>query len=355
MTATIIPAIMSGGAGTRLWPVSTTAEPKQFHALADAKKSLFVSTIERVQGAADGIKFAAPLVLCNVRHRERVLEHLAAAGVTDATLVLEPTPRNTAAVAAIAAAVAAEIEPDALVLLLPADHVIADANGFRAAIARAAAFARERIVTFGIEPDRPATGYGYIKRGAPLGEGVYAVASFREKPEEDVARGYLAEGGFSWNAGIFLFHPATLLREFENSADIRDKALASLKHAEHDGADIRLAAHLFEQIPSVPFDIAVMEKTSRAAVAICDIGWADIGAWDEIWRVSPRDERGNAMHGAVVAHDARNNLLRAEGVTLCVDGVSNLIVIATPTSVIVLPRERAQNVKALKEAAETNR
>lgn len=352
MTITIIPAIMSGGAGTRLWPVSTSANPKQFHALAGAEKSLFVSTLERVRGDAGGIAFAAPLVLCNAQHRDLVRTHLAAAGVNDATLVLEPAPRNTAAVAAIAAAVAAKINPDALVLLAPADHIIADAESFRASIASAAPHARERIVTFGIAPDRPATGYGYIKRGEALGGGVFAVKSFREKPNLDTARSYLAEGGYSWNAGIFLFHPAMVLKEFEASAEIKDKALTALGAAERDADEIRLGAGLFEQIPSVPFDIAVMEKTQRAAVAPCDIGWADIGAWDEIWRVSPRDEHGNATYGAVIAHDARGNLLRAEGVTLCVDGVSDLIVIATPSAVIVLPRERAQDVKALKEAAE---
>lgn len=351
MPISIIPAIMSGGAGTRLWPVSTSAHPKQFHALADADKSLFVATLERVRGASNGIAFGDPLVLCNVAHRDQVRAHLAAAGVERATLVLEPQARNTAAVAAIAAAAAAEGDPEALVLLLPADHVIADADGFRAVVARAAPFARERIVTFGIAPDRPATGYGYIKRGAELGDGVFAVESFREKPDIVTARAYLAEGRYSWNAGIFLFHPGALLQEFEKSAEIRDKALASLRAAVREDDEIRLDAALFAQIPSEPFDIAVMEKTSRAAVAPCAIGWADIGAWDEIWRVSHRDEHGNATHGKVVARDAHDNLLRAEGVTLCVEGVNDLIVIATPTAVIVLPRERAQSVKALKEAA----
>ncbi|MBY0565395.1 MAG: hypothetical protein K2P58_14590 [Hyphomonadaceae bacterium] len=352
MSMSIIPAIMSGGAGARLWPVSTDANPKQFHALADASKSLFVSTVERVRGRADGIAFEEPIVLCREQHRDRVRMHLAAAGLDKATLVLEPQPRNTAAVAVIAAALAAERDPDALVLLLPADHVIADDRGFRAIIARAAPFARERIITFGITPDRPATGYGYVKRGAALGDGVFAVDSFREKPDIETARAYLTGGGYSWNAGIFLFHPTTLLREFENSAEIRDKALASLGAATRTDNEIRLDAALFGQVPEAPIDTAVMEKTSCAAVAPCDIGWADIGAWDEIWRVSRRDEHGNAAHGAVIARDARNNLLRADGVTLCVDGVSDLIIVATPTTVIVLPRDRAQNVKALKEAAE---
>ncbi|MBC7770007.1 MAG: mannose-1-phosphate guanyltransferase, partial [Phycisphaerales bacterium] len=245
-----------------------------------------------------------------------------------------------------------EIDPDALVLLLPADHVIADAAGFRAAIARAAPFARDRIVTFGITPDRPATGYGYIKRGAELGEGVFAIDSFREKPNAETATGYLAAGGYCWNAGIFLFHPATLLAEFAASADVRDKALAALAGAGRIGDEIRLDAALFSAAPSLPLDIAVMEKTSRAAVAPCEIGWADIGAWDEIWRISPRDANGNALQGAAIALDASNNLLRGDGVKVCVAGVSDLVVIATPEAVIIVPRERAQDVKLLREMAE---
>lgn len=352
MNLRIIPAIMSGGAGTRLWPVSTEARPKQFHALSGGEASLFTETALRVKGAAGSVSFADPLILCNARHTEFVRAHLAEAGVKPAALVLEPAPRNTAAVGAIAAALAQEIDPDALVLLLPADHVIADAAGFRAVIERAAPFARDRIVTFGIAPDRPATGYGYIKRGAALSEGVFAIESFREKPNAETASAYLAAGGYSWNAGIFLFHPATLLAEFDASADVRDTALAALKAAERVGDEVRLDPALFDKVPSQPLDIAVMEKTTRAAVAPCEIGWADVGAWDEIWRISPRDAHGNALQGQAVALDASGNLLRGDGVKVCVAGVSDLVVIATPEAVIIVPRERAQDVKLLRELAE---
>ncbi|HYD87741.1 MAG TPA: sugar phosphate nucleotidyltransferase [Vitreimonas sp.] len=351
MTIRIIPAIMSGGAGTRLWPVSTEARPKQFHALSGGEASLFTETALRVKGAAGAVTFADPLILCNARHTALVRAHLAEAGVQPAALVLEPQPRNTAAVGAIAAALAQEIDADALVLLLPADHVIADAAGFRAVIERAAPFARERIVTFGITPDRPATGYGYIKRGERLGDGVFAIESFREKPNAETASAYLAGGGYSWNAGIFLFHPATLLAEFSASADVRDKALAALKAAERVGDEVRLDAAQFAQVPSQPLDIAVMEKTARAAVAPCEIGWADLGAWDEIWRVSPRDAGGNAVQGQAMALDASGNLLRGDGIKVCVAGVSDLVVIATPEAVVVIPRERAQDVKLLRELA----
>lgn len=347
----IIPAIMSGGAGTRLWPLSTDAAPKQFHALAGAQ-SLFVATLARVRGETDALSFAAPIVLCNARHLNPVRDHLAAAGVAPGAIVLEPFGRNTAAVGASAAAVAAAVDPDALVLLLPADHVIADTAGFHAALARAAPFARERIVTFGIAPDRPATGYGYIHRGAALGEGVFAIESFREKPDAPTAERYVADGAHAWNAGIFLFHPKTLLDEFAASADIRDDTLAALSAARRVGDEIHLDAALFDKVRAQPLDIAVMEKTRRAAVVPCDIGWADIGAWDEIWRISPHDSHGNAAQGQVFTRDAANNLLYAEGVKLCAAGVENLIVIATREAVIVLPRDRAQEVKLLREMAE---
>ncbi len=345
----IIPAIMSGGAGTRLWPLSTEAAPKQFHAIG-TEAPLFVETLRRVSGEAGALSFAPPLVLANARHAELVRTHLGA--VTPIAIVLEPMARNTAAVAAIAAALAAAAEPDALLLLLPADHLVADVPAFHATLECAAPFARERIVTFGITPDRPATGYGYIKIGAQLGEGVHTVERFREKPNEATAREYLAQGGYAWNGGIFLAHPRILLDEFAASADIRDAALAALAKAAPNGAELRIGAAEFAAVPSQPFDIAVMEKTARAAVAPCSFGWADIGSWDEIWRLSKRDSDGNVAVGSAAALDGANNLLRGEGVKLAVAGVNNLIVVATREGVIVLPRDRAQDVKLLKELAE---
>lgn len=344
MALRIIPAIMSGGAGTRLWPLSTEAHPKQFHALAGAD-SLFSRTVSRVSGNVSGLSFAGPIVLCNARHAALVREHLGA--VAPSAIVYEPTPRNTAAVAAIAAAVAAEVEQDALVLLVPSDHVIADTAGFQAAIARAAPFARERIVTFGITPDRPATGYGYIKRGAPLGDGVFAVESFREKPDAATAQTYLDAGGYAWNAGIFLFHPATLHAEFSASAAIRDAALAALAAAHRSGDEIYPDADLFTQIPSQPFDIAVMEKTARAAVAPCDIGWADIGSWDEVWRLTPRHSDGYAILGPAAAADIAK--MQASGMKAAAMEGEDLVVIAGPEGLLIAPRPVAQDPQKLSE------
>lgn len=344
----IIPAILSGGAGTRLWPVSTDAAPKQFHAIAGSR-SLFTETVRRVSGQTDALSFAPPIVLANAAHSELLDAQLAGAPTT--AIVFEPAGRNTAAAAIIAAALASEIDPQALVLLLPADHLIADRAAFLAAIARAAPFARERIVTFGMAAERPATGYGYIRSGEPLGDGVFAIAAFHEKPVAAIARDYLAAGGYHWNAGIFLFHPQTMLEELRANAEIRDGALAALGAARRTGAEIFLDAAAFAATPALPLDIAVMERTARGAVAPCAIGWADVGAWDEVWRLSEKDKQGNARHGAVAVIDAANNLIRAEGVKVCVAGVSDLIVVATQEAVIVLPRHRAQELRELRELA----
>ncbi|MBI3439428.1 MAG: NTP transferase domain-containing protein [Proteobacteria bacterium] len=354
MTYRIIPAIMSGGAGTRLWPLSTEAKPKQFHRLGGSG-TMFAETISRVCGDVDDISFAAPIVLSNVAHAALVEGELAANGVAASAIVLEPLPRNTAAVGAIAAALAQEIEPGALVLLLPADHLVTKPQAFHAAIQQAAPIAQDRIVTFGITPNRAATGYGYIKRGAALADGVFAIDTFREKPSAVVAQSYLNEGGYSWNAGIFLFDPAIMLEELSASADIRDHALAALQAAERRGTEIRIDAAAFARVPSQPLDIAVMEKTKRAAVVPCDIGWADVGSWDEMWRLSEQDEKGNVSHGQSVVIDGANNLLRGEGVPIYAAGVQDLIVVATPDAVIVLPRQRAQDVNTLRKRAAQDR
>jgi len=350
MSDRIIPAIMSGGAGTRLWPLSTDARPKQFHSLV-GDSTMFGATLSRVRGPVGAFTFAPPIVLGNLTHAALIAEELAAHAVSPAAIVLEPAPRNTAAVGAIAAQLAAEIDPHALVLLLPSDHLVGKPDAFREAIARAAPIARERIVTFGINPDRAATGYGYIKRGAELAQGVFEIQAFREKPAAEVAQTYLNEGDYSWNAGVFLFSPRVMLEEFAASAGIRDAALAALAGAARRGVEIRLDAEAFAAVPSQPLDIAVMEKTKHGAVAPCDIGWADLGAWDEIWRLAAKDEHGNVVQGKGAAHDGSNNLLRGEGVAVYAAGIQDLIIVATPHAVIVVPRERAQDVKALRELA----
>lgn len=354
MTQRIIPAIMSGGSGTRLWPLSSDTRPKQFHAF-DAGAALFTETARRLSGAHDGIAFAAPIILCNAAHTELIRDGLREAGVEGARLVLEPEGRNTAAAAAVAAALAAELDPEALVLLAPSDHVITDAPAFFAAVQRAAPFSAERIITFGETPDRPATGFGYIRRGAALGPGVFTIDQFREKPDQATAEKYLALGEYRWNTGMFLFSPRVLLAEFEANAAIRDQALKALSNAERRNDEIRLNAQDFARAPSLPLDIAVMERTTRGAVAPCEIGWSDVGAWDEIWRRAQKDEAGNAIQGEVVALECADNLLRGDGVEVRAAGVSGLIVIATREGVLITTRDRAQDVKHLRALAEQKR
>lgn len=350
----IIPAIMSGGSGTRLWPASTAQLPKQFLRMFGAD-SLIQATLKRTQSDAGAIRFTAPIILANTRHEALIDEHLAQIGVGASAIALEPEGRNTAAAAAIAAMLAREQDSQALVLLLPADHMISDTGAFHAAIARAAPFARDRILTFGITPNRPATNYGYIKQGQDLGDGVFEIGAFKEKPEAETAQAYLQAGGYSWNAGIFLFSPAVLLREFAAVQDISDASAAALASARRAGGKIYFDATAFQRIPAAPIDIAVMEKTQWGAVLPCDIGWADVGAWDEVHRLSPQDGAGNANHGAVITIDTENSYFRSEGPGIYACGVQDLIVIATPEAVVIVPRDRAQDVKALLDKAKAPR
>ena len=343
----IIPAIMSGGAGTRLWPVSTQASPKQFHRLA-GPDTMIQATAARFTAPACGLGFAAPLVICGAGHRDLVHDQLAAAGISAAGVILEPMGRGTAATALLAAEAAAAIDPEALVLLLPADHVIEDTPAFHAALAAAAPAARERIVTFGIEPTGPETGYGYIEMGAGLAGPVRAITRFREKPDRATAGRMLAAGGHVWNAGIFLFAPATVRAEFALAPQIRDGVLAALAAARHDGTDIWLPADAFAAVPAQAFDVAIMERTAQSAVLPCAFGWADVGSWSELWRLSAgEDPAAMVLRGQAVAEASSGCLVIGDGVPVAVHGVEDLIVVATPHGVLVLPKGEAQRTKDL--------
>lgn len=350
MTIKIIPAIMSGGAGTRLWPLSTPQNPKPFHTFGQAQ-TLIQATAARFPKRFDAIEFLPPIVIANERHGHLVHAQLVEIGRPPSVIALEPVGRNTAATALVAANLCQQIDPEALTLLLPADHLIENVDAFLHVIAQAGETARERIVTFGIEPTEPATGYGYIHRGEACAPGVHKIIRFREKPPIDEARGFLAEGGYSWNAGIFLFSPEIVRAEFRHAPAIAEAVEATLAAATRDGVFLHLPEALFVKTPDVPFDIAVMQPTDRGAVAPCAIGWADIGSWDEVWRHSPRDGRGNAVQGQAACDDSNNCLVIADGVRVAVSGMSDVVVIATRSGVLVLPRERAQDVKRLSELA----
>jgi mannose-1-phosphate guanylyltransferase/mannose-6-phosphate isomerase len=341
----IFPVIMSGGSGTRLWPLSTAARPKQFHVLG-APRSMIEETALRFSGRHGDIEFLDPIIIAGAGHRDLLAELLSGSGVKPAALVFEPQGRNTAAAAAIAAMVAQELDPEALVLLAPADHLVAQPQGLIEAIRGATKIVDERIVTFGITPTGPETGYGYILQGDPISDGVHAIKRFTEKPGLPDAIRYFNEGGYSWNAGIFFFDPRVMLEEFSTAAaDIREGSRKALAAARRSGAEIHLDAEAFAAVRSEPVDIAVMEKTKRAAVAPCDAGWADVGSWAELWRLSEKDHKGNAVSGSVTLVDGMNNLIRGEGVHVSAIGVSDLVIVATPEAVLVMPRSRAQDVK----------
>ncbi len=346
MAATrIIPVVMSGGSGTRLWPLSTSARPKQFHYLG-APRTMIEETALRLSGSHGGIEFLAPVIIAGASHRDLVREAMRNSGITPGAVVLEPEGRNTAATAALAAMVAQEIDSTALVLLAPADHLVSKPDAFIAAVQAAAPIAPQRIVTFGIQPTSPETGYGYILQGEPMASGINRLAAFKEKPDLATAVRYLREGGYSWNAGIFFFAPKLMLEEFEIAAsDICDGAREALRLAKRDGREILLDAATFAQVRNEAVDRAVMEKTQKAAVAPCDIGWADVGSWAELWRLSDKDENGNAVSGSVVLLDGANNLVRGEGIHVSAIGVSDLVIVATKDSVLIMPRNRAQDVK----------
>ena len=350
----IVPVIMSGGSGTRLWPLSTDALPKQFHALAGAR-TMLQETALRLAKAHD-LAFVAPVVICNRSHERLIETQLADIGVRPLAIVLEPFGRNTAAVAVTAARLVQTLRPGALVLLLPADHLIADADAFHAAIARAVE-APGRIVTFGIAPTGPETGYGYVQCAAPLSPGVFEVARFAEKPRLEVAQAYLAEGGYCWNGGIFLFAPEVMLSEMAaHRRDIHDKAIDAIDSAGRDKLFVRLDDERFIAIPSESVDVAVMEKTRLAAVAPCDIGWADVGSWSELWRLGGKDGQENLVRGDAVALDTRRSLIWSDaGMEVGVVGLSDVVVVATPGAVIVLPRDRAQEVRTIVERLRARR
>ncbi|MGZ8306682.1 MAG: mannose-1-phosphate guanylyltransferase [Allosphingosinicella sp.] len=322
---TIRPVILSGGAGTRLWPLSRAGRPKQFLALA-GEESLLKATARRAAA------WGAPIV---VAAREQALA--VRAEVTDARLVLEPCARGTAAAVALAALAAGDGE---LLLVMPSDHHIDDETAFRTAVATAAPLARDGwLVTFGIAPDRAETGYGYIRRGERLADGAWRAARFAEKPDRATAEGWIAEGGWDWNAGIFLFARETLL------AALRQHAPEVLAAVEDD----------FAAAPSASIDKALMEKADKVAVVPAAMGWSDIGSWEALHALGPLDGDGNLLSGDVVAPDSRNCLVRTDGPVVVALGVEDLVIVATERAVLVVPRGETQRVREAIEALEARR
>ncbi|MFT4090427.1 MAG: mannose-1-phosphate guanylyltransferase/mannose-6-phosphate isomerase [Asticcacaulis sp.] len=343
----ILPVIMSGGSGTRLWPLSTPAQPKQFHALATSH-TLIQETALRLSGP----EFLKPVVICGRNHEQLAVEQLKAISREPQAVILEPFGKNTAAVAAVAALIGQEIDPDALVILVPADHMIKNPDAFHSAIHRAATVALTHIVTFGIRPTAPETGFGYIQRNEEIREGVWSVRRFLEKPSLSTATDYINDGGYDWNAGIFLFSPHIMLEELrQHQPEVLEATQKALNNAQINDQTRLLNSEDFAQCPSISIDYAVMERTDRAAVAPCDIGWADVGGFSELWRLGNKDSGGNHSQGNAVLIDSHNCLVRAEGPPVAIIGLENIMVVSTPSGIVVAPISRAQDVKLAAEAA----
>jgi mannose-1-phosphate guanylyltransferase/mannose-6-phosphate isomerase len=347
MPSTIIPVIMCGGAGTRLWPVSRESMPKQFVPLI-GQGSTFQQVVARI---SDPELFARPIVITNAEFRFVVAEQLRECGIS-ADIVLEPSRRDSGPAVAVATVLASERDPEALVLVLAADHVIRKLADFRDACQCAAQTAAlGRIVTFGIYPTYAATNYGYIRVGAPLnGAFVHGVEAFVEKPDAETAAKYVADH-YLWNSGNFLFSAATMWEEIERLEPlIAETAKASVATSTRDLEFLRLAPEPFARAPKKSIDYAVMERTRRAAVVPADLGWSDIGSWSTVWDILDHDAAGNATDGPVVLSDTRNSLVRSEESMLtAVVGLDDVIVISTADAVLVTNRAKAEDVKGLVE------
>ena len=340
------PVILSGGSGSRLWPLSRQNLPKQFLALV-GEHSLYQETLlraSRLPGAQ------APVTVCSEDHRFMVGEQLQGIGLRSGGILLEPMARNTAPAIALAALHLVMATPEAIMLVLPADHLIEDEAAFRDAVGRAMSLAEAGwLVTFGIQPDSPETGYGYIARGAALGEGGFEVARFVEKPDLATAEAYLADGGYAWNSGMFLFKAQRYLDELAAHAPDMLAAVRQAHAAARGDLDfIRIDADAFAASPSDSIDYAVMEKTRRAAVVPVSCGWSDIGSWSSLWAVAERDANGNRTEGDVIAVDTRDSLVRAsERRLIATLGVEDLVIIDTPDATLVARKDRVQDVKAI--------
>lgn len=346
----IVPVILSGGSGTRLWPMSRPEKPKQLLAL-NAEQTMLQLTALR----ASGPSFAAPIVVANAAHADLIDAQLDEVEAAADLVILEPVGRNTAPAIALAALAAGGGE-EAL-LVMPSDHVIADVPAFHAAVRAALPLVADGwLVTFGIAPDVPETGYGWIKVGEPLAAGVHRVARFVEKPPLDAAEAMLASGDHAWNGGIFLFRADRFLGELgQHAPEILSAAQTAIADGHREGNRFYPDPHAFARSPSESVDYAVMEKAERVAVVPVSMGWSDLGSWDALHAISEQDAAGNSTSdsgsgGDVIALDTTNCLVRSDGIRIATVGVSDLIVVASGNDVLIVPRGRSQEVKALLEA-----
>lgn len=338
----ITPVIMAGGSGSRLWPLSRQLRPKQFLSLT-GEGSMLQETLKRLEP----LEHRSPLLICNEEHRFLVAEQVRQQGITDARILLEPEGRNTAPAIALAALRAVEEEPEALLLVLAADHLIRDVAQFHQSIDHARRLAEQgQLVTFGVVPTHAETGYGYIQRVEGQGDVGFRVKRFVEKPDRATAEDYLATGGYYWNSGMFLFSAKRYLEELERFQPAMVEACrAALAGASEDLDFTRLDAEAFKACPADSIDYAVMERTEHASVVPLEAGWSDIGSWSALWEVSERDAQGNACRGDVMLHDSRDLLVHADHRLVATVGVEDLIVVETKDAVLVAHKDRVQEVK----------
>lgn len=348
--AIVRPVVLCGGSGSRLWPLSRSLHPKQLLPLQPGH-TMLQATVARTIGPG----FEAPLIVTGEEHRFLVRDQLRAVGAKPKAIILEPAGRNTAPAAALACYYQARVNREQLMLIMPADHVIGDADAFGAGIAAAIPAAQAgAIVTFGIEPTRAETGYGYIEAAEDGGQdlAVRSVIGFVEKPDQQTATAYVAGRRHFWNGGIFLFRAGTLIDELSAHAPEVAKACeAAIAEAVEDGEFVRPEAAKFLASPSISIDYAVMEKTSRARMISVDMRWSDVGSWDALWEIGAKDACSNLISGDVVALDSSGCLIRSEGdATIAALGVKDLVIVATKDALLVVPRDRAQDTKALVDA-----
>jgi mannose-1-phosphate guanylyltransferase/mannose-6-phosphate isomerase len=342
-TPVIVPCLLAGGSGTRLWPLSREAYPKQFLKLLD-ERSLLQNTVLR---ARDVPGTSAPFVICGESHRFIVAEQLLEIGIEGASIVLEPEGRNTAPAITVAALMVEQQHGrDALLFIMAADHAVADVAAFAEAAAQAARTAASgKLTVFGIKPTRPETGYGYIRRGRPLATGSYEVAAFVEKPDLARASAFVASGEYDWNGGLFMFPVAVLLDELRRfEPDMVSACEQALAKARRDFDFVRLDADAFRRARSESIDYALMEKTDKAALVPLDCGWDDIGSWSYLESL-PRDDRGNRLIGDVVAEDCDNVLVQSDGRLVAAVGLRDTIVVETKDALLIADRKRVQDVK----------
>jgi mannose-1-phosphate guanylyltransferase/mannose-6-phosphate isomerase len=340
----LVPIVMSGGSGTRMWPKSRQEYPKQFLPLFN-ETSMLQDTVLRLEG----LNAEAPLLICNESHRFLVAEQLLECDVKPNSIVLEPFGRNTAP--AIAVAALSQSSDDAILLVLAADHVITNVEEFHRLVKLGEKVCAEgKLVTFGIVPSKPETGYGYIQAGDELESGVHSVEAFVEKPDSATAEQYVSAGNYFWNSGMFMFRAKDFLKELEErQPKILEHCRAALTGAQTDLDFVRLNAAAFEKCPSDSIDYAVMEHTKNGVVIPSDIGWSDVGSWSSLWEVSDKDSEGNRFVGDVIAKNSNNNFVHSDGRLVTLVGINDVVVVDTDDAVLIASRDQVQDVKSIVE------